>query len=124
MTHELVHLEGQYCAVDSLVALPIIVVDVMMDTVHRCKRAMVSAQRYHPSIKLRGASEEELSQILGRARAKKGMFEGDLNEGELEIGQVSALIRDVLPVRTIIENIMSQFLETVKDPFRNSIKRN
>jgi len=73
---------------------------------------------------LRGASEEELTQILGRARAKKGMFEGDLNEGELEIGQVSALIRDVLPVHTIIENLMTQFLETVKDPLSNSIKRN
>lgn len=58
---------------------------------------------------LRGASEEELKAILGRARAKKGMFEGDMQEGELEIGQVSALIHDIKPAAEIIEEIMNQF---------------
>lgn len=58
---------------------------------------------------LRGASEEELKTILGRARAKKGMFEGDMNEGELEIGQVSALIHDIKPAKEIVEEIVKEF---------------
>ncbi|MFZ6025323.1 MAG: NAD(P)H-dependent flavin oxidoreductase [Bacteroidota bacterium] len=58
---------------------------------------------------LRGASEEELRKILGRARAKKGMFEGDMNEGELEIGQVSALIHDIKPAGEIVEEIILEF---------------
>lgn len=58
---------------------------------------------------LRGASEEELKNILGRARAKKGMFEGDMNEGELEIGQVSALIHDIKPAGEIVEEIIYEF---------------
>jgi enoyl-[acyl-carrier protein] reductase II len=55
------------------------------------------------------ASPEQLRELLGRARAKKGMFEGDLEEGELEIGQVSALIHDILPAATIIANLMEEF---------------
>ncbi len=58
---------------------------------------------------LRGASEEELKTILGRARAKKGMFEGDMNEGELEIGQVSAIIHDIKPAKEIVEEIVVEF---------------
>ena len=58
---------------------------------------------------LRGASEEELKTILGRARAKKGMFEGDMNEGELEIGQVSAIIHDIKPAKEVVEEIMTEF---------------
>lgn len=54
-------------------------------------------------------SEEELMQLLGRARAKKGMFEGDLDEGELEIGQVAGLIHEILPVNEIIEQIIAEF---------------
>jgi enoyl-[acyl-carrier protein] reductase II len=57
---------------------------------------------------LRGASEEELKQILGRARAKKGMFEGDMEEGELEIGQVSALIHEIKPAAAVVEEIMME----------------
>ena len=45
-----------------------------------------------------GANQEELKELLGRGRAKKGMFEGDLSEGELEVGQVSAMIQNILPV--------------------------
>lgn len=55
------------------------------------------------------ASLEELKNLLGRGRAKKGMFEGDLEEGELEIGQVSALINDIKPVAQIIEEIIAEF---------------
>ena len=55
------------------------------------------------------ASVEDLKTLLGRARAKKGMFEGDLVEGELEIGQIAGLIHDILPVETIISNVISEF---------------
>lgn len=65
---------------------------------------------------LRGAAKEELLQLLGRARAKKGMFEGDLAEGELEIGQVSALLDDILPAAEITENIWQEFLDAMGDP--------
>jgi enoyl-[acyl-carrier protein] reductase II len=61
----------------------------------------------------RGASKEELVQLLGRARAKKGMFEGDLEEGELEIGQVSALLDDILPAAVITQNIWKEYQEAV-----------
>ncbi len=64
----------------------------------------------------RGASKEELIQLLGRARAKRGMFEGNLNEGELEIGQVSALLDDILPAAVITENIWAEFNEAKANP--------
>jgi enoyl-[acyl-carrier protein] reductase II len=57
----------------------------------------------------KGASKEDLIQLLGRARAKRGMFEGDLVEGELEIGQISGLINDILPVDQIFKNIIAEF---------------
>jgi enoyl-[acyl-carrier protein] reductase II len=57
----------------------------------------------------RCASIDELKELLGRGRAKKGIFEGDLDEGELEIGQVSALIDDIKPVKDIIEELMQDF---------------
>ena len=57
---------------------------------------------------------EELKALLGRARAKKGMFEGDLEDGELEIGQISGLIHDVKPVKNIIEDMLKEF-ETAKN---------
>ena len=57
----------------------------------------------------RGASADELKEILGRARAKKGMFEGDLDEGELEIGQVSSLLDDILPAETIVRNLLHDY---------------
>jgi enoyl-[acyl-carrier protein] reductase II len=56
-----------------------------------------------------GASVEELKQLLGRGRAKKGMFEGDLHEGELEIGQVSGLIDDIKPAAVIVEELISEY---------------
>ena len=55
------------------------------------------------------ASVEDLKTLLGRARAKRGMFEGDLVEGELEIGQIAGLIHEILPVETIIFNVISEF---------------
>ncbi|MDQ1163005.1 enoyl-[acyl-carrier protein] reductase II [Chryseobacterium sp. SORGH_AS 447] len=56
-----------------------------------------------------GRNKESLIASLGRARAKKGMFEGDMEEGELEIGQVSALIDEVLPVETVFRNLLAEF---------------
>jgi enoyl-[acyl-carrier protein] reductase II len=67
----------------------------------------------------RGATEEELKELLGRARAKKGMCEGDLDEGELEIGQVSALLDDILPAKIIVENIWIEFMEAFDNPIKN-----
>ncbi|WP_396184054.1 NAD(P)H-dependent flavin oxidoreductase [Flavobacterium sp.] len=52
---------------------------------------------------------EELKELLGRARAKRGMFEGDLVEGELEIGQIAGLIHDIKPVKEIIDSVMEEF---------------
>lgn len=57
----------------------------------------------------RGASVEELKTLLGRARAKRGMFEGDLEEGELEIGQVSAAIDRIMPAAAIVEEVMAEY---------------
>jgi len=57
----------------------------------------------------RCATADELKELLGRGRAKKGMFEGDLDEGELEIGQVSATIRNILPAATILKEIISGY---------------
>jgi len=54
-------------------------------------------------------SKEDLVRLLGRARAKKGMFEGDLDEGELEIGQVAGLIHEILPVEQIIKEMIADF---------------
>ena len=54
-------------------------------------------------------SKEDLVQLLGRARAKKGMFEGDLEEGELEIGQIAGLIHEILPVEKIIQQMINEF---------------
>lgn len=62
----------------------------------------------------RCASPEELKEILGRARAKKGMFEGDMQEGELEIGQVSGGIHTIQPAAEIVAEIWADFKQTVK----------
>lgn len=61
-----------------------------------------------------GAPAEELSKLLGRARAKKGMFEGDLEEGELEIGQVSAMLHSIKPAGEILQEIWTSFITTRK----------
>jgi enoyl-[acyl-carrier protein] reductase II len=65
---------------------------------------------------LNGASEEELKNLLGRARAKKGMFEGDMEEGELEIGQAAALVDNILPAAAIVKQIWSEFIVALNKP--------
>lgn len=62
----------------------------------------------------RKATNDELKGLLGRGRAKKGMFEGDLIEGELEIGQASAMITEIMPVTNIMFQIIEEFKETSK----------
>jgi len=58
---------------------------------------------------MNGASSEVLAQMLGRARAKKGMFEGDLEEGELEIGQISGYINEIKPAAQIVKEIVKEY---------------
>jgi len=61
-----------------------------------------------------GPTIEELKALLGRARAKRGMFEGDLDDGELEIGQIAGLIHNVKPVASIVEDMVREFEEAKK----------
>jgi enoyl-[acyl-carrier protein] reductase II len=60
------------------------------------------------------ASTEDLKVLLGRGRAKKGMFEGDLSEGELEIGQISSAINSIKPAATIVNEIWNEFNESIR----------
>ncbi len=62
----------------------------------------------------KGATPEELNEILGRARAKKGMFEGDLEEGELEVGQVSSIIKEIKPAAEVVQEIWEEYITTAK----------
>ena len=64
------------------------------------------------------ATPGELQNILGKGRAKKGMFEGDLKEGELEIGQVSALIREIKPAAEIIREVWNEFRTALETPLK------
>ena len=65
----------------------------------------------------KGASVEELEVLLGRARAKQGMFEGDLTGGELEIGQVSSIIREIKPAGEVVGEVWDEFVKTSQSPF-------
>ncbi|MEN9972482.1 MAG: hypothetical protein RIS20_829 [Bacteroidota bacterium] len=62
-----------------------------------------------------GADKEKLSEILGRGRAKKGMFEGDLVEGELEIGQIAGLIKKIMPAGEIVKEMMAEFHQALTE---------
>ena len=57
-----------------------------------------------------GATKQELKELLGRGRAKKGMFLGDLKKGELEVGQISCLMNEIKPAAEIVEEIWNEFL--------------
>lgn len=74
---------------------------------------MVKNKFYHEleSLYESGRNVEALKETLGRARAKRGMFEGDLENGELEIGQVSAMIDEILPVEKVFDNLLNEFKE-------------
>lgn len=62
----------------------------------------------------KGATEEEFRTLLGKGRAKRGMFEGDLSEGELEIGQIASHIKSILPAKQVVEEMMNEFRETTQ----------
>lgn len=64
----------------------------------------------------KGATVNELKELLGRGRAKKGMFEGNLDEGELEIGQVSSLLDRILPAGDIVKKVWQEFMEGLQNP--------
>ena len=66
----------------------------------------------------RGATQDELKNLLGRGRAKKGMFEGNLDEGELEIGQASSLLDSVLPAGDIVKKVWEEFLAGLQNPIQ------
>ena len=61
-----------------------------------------------------GASADEIREILGRGRAKKGIFEGDLSEGELEIGQIASSINSIISAQQVVERMIEEFNETGK----------
>jgi enoyl-[acyl-carrier protein] reductase II len=64
---------------------------------------------------LRGATADELSELLGKGRAKKGIFEGDLEQGELEIGQVASLIDSIKPVNQIMTEVIEEFYSALTE---------
>ena len=64
------------------------------------------------------ATVDELNKLLGRGRAKRGMFEGDMEEGELEIGQVSAIIKDIKPAAEIVQEMYEEYSAALKQPLK------
>jgi enoyl-[acyl-carrier protein] reductase II len=64
------------------------------------------------------ASADELNKLLGRGRAKRGMFEGDMQQGELEIGQVSAIIKEIKPAAEIVEDMYKEYSAALKQPLK------
>lgn len=70
----------------------------------------------------RGASSEELRELLGRGRSKKGIFEGDLEEGELEIGQIASHIKQIVPAAQVVEEMVEQYNRTIQNLSRQAIQ--
>ncbi len=81
---------------------------------------LIKNKFYHDVLKAEeaGASQEELKLLLGRGRAKRGMFEGDLDEGELEIGQVSSLFNKIVPAAGIVDSIWQEFQQQLRHPLK------
>jgi enoyl-[acyl-carrier protein] reductase II len=77
-------------------------------------------QQVHDA-ELRGASEEEMKHLLGKGRSRIGMFEGDIDKGELEIGESSALINDIRSAAKIVEDVWREFVNVLKDPLFNFV---
>ncbi len=74
-------------------------------------------QQHVLEAEMRGDSPDKLAELLGRGRAKRGMYEGDMVEGELEIGQVSALINVIMPAGEVVEELWAEFRRTAAQPF-------
>ena len=72
---------------------------------------LIKNKFYHEieKIEIEGGSQEQILNLLGKGRAKKGMFEGDLDEGELEIGQISGIIKEIKSAAKVIEDIINEF---------------
>jgi enoyl-[acyl-carrier protein] reductase II len=72
---------------------------------------LIKNKFYHDlqALYAKGTNPEELKQLLGRARAKRGMFEGDMEEGELEIGQIAGLIHEIKSVEAIINEVITEY---------------
>ena len=70
----------------------------------------------------KGASKEDLQNLLGRGRAKKGMYEGDLSEGELEVGQISALINEIKPAAEVVNEIITEFRTAISEQSQDKFK--
>lgn len=62
----------------------------------------------------RGASADEFREFLGRGRAKKGIFEGDLVDGELEIGQIASIVQEIVPAAQVVREIIEDYNETIR----------
>jgi enoyl-[acyl-carrier protein] reductase II len=96
------------------------------DTVLTMKQLMpvrLIKNKFYEAIRVaesRGASVEEIKSLLGRARAKRGMFEGDMDEGELEIGQVSANLDEILPASEIVKTVWGEFKEALANPLKKT----
>ena len=75
---------------------------------------LVKNALYHQLIaaEYQGATGEELRQMLGRAASKRGIFEGDLEQGELEIGQIASAIKSIRPVATVMDELVNDFEQT------------
>jgi enoyl-[acyl-carrier protein] reductase II len=78
---------------------------------------LIKNKFYHDLQELytKSPSVDDLKTLLGRARAKRGMFEGDLIEGELEIGQIAGLIHEIKPAAKIVEDMMAEFLQAKQE---------
>jgi enoyl-[acyl-carrier protein] reductase II len=97
------------------------------DTILALKRltpVRIIRNKFYDRIRLaeeNGAGAGELAELLGKGRARSGIFQGDLEEGELEIGQVSSMIRDIKPAAEILQQIWQEFLAAKNDMCRNQI---
>lgn len=69
----------------------------------------------------RGATSEEIRELLGRGRAKKGIFEGNLTEGELEIGQIASHIKEIISAAQVVEEMIGQYNQTIHQLFQLTI---
>ena len=66
----------------------------------------------------KGASKTEINQVLGKGKAKKGMLEGDLEQGELEIGQICNIIDDLSPVSACVKKIIAEYQDAAKQIYQ------
>jgi len=90
--------------------------DTMLTLKKLAPARLIKNDFYHQVKELenRGASEEEFRNLLGKGRAKRGMFEGDLSEGELEIGQIASHIKEIVSAKQVVDDMMNEFRLTTQ----------